>query len=1030
MKSCKEEISCPSTALHCTFSQDIERLADKLKQDLIASSTHPFNKKILITPSQPIKDYLIDFLAKELGIVTGIQFLSLKQAINEWLFSFGKKIPDSIEISLVLEEIIEQSWQKEEMSKLYSYIACEEESKRSKRMIGLSDHLSNIFEEYGTYGLHFLPAWTKKPGWQQTLWNQIFSSHPNWTYPLDAAKFLQTQNKSIFVFGFSFLPLSYLQILKQVGALFYFFSPCELFWEDVHTDRERSYLRKKLAQRGISIEKREELNHYDAAAHPLLANWGKLGRAFLKNLDLFSLTSTEIYKLKKENTNLQKLQEQILYFERTEPISQADSSLQLHSAPTKLREVEVLFDTLLTLIQKKSITLDQIIVLAPDITIYAPYIEMIFANHPLPYTIENLPIFSNSAAHGFLLLKKVLDENFSLNSIYALLDETIFCTKQGWSSDQSKQIKQWLKTASIRQEEETCNWDAGISRLLLGIVTLAPLESYWPIDVIALTDIELFSDFLCVFESLQQDLSSLRSEKMTIGLWLLYMEALLLKYFDVENDGFLQEIKQLQKRSQNLLLLRSYESVERIMDRLLHKKTKFQKTQHLRQIHFLSLQEGCIYPSQVIWMLGMDEELIPRMIQSSSLSELAQNLGSDYIPTCAEQDRYLLLEALFSAQKHLLFSYERIDSKDQKPKGFSFLIEELQACVALQIIDHPNLPFDSSYFQESSQIKKSQTDYQAAIAYYFSSPQNKPFLTQNKIQPVMTPTVDVKQLYKLAKNPIRFFCQDVFQIFLEKEEPDGDFLFSNYQKAIFTSEVRTKPLHELLTQLEAQGKLPIGLFKDLTLKKLHEEIAQIQETLLGFDLQLDSLFSISLSKECRKIEQLNCGNWIAPAIELSFENQKVHITGTLTDLSTRGLIAKGSHHLEELIHIWPIYLIYLILQPQMNVKASLLSLKDGSCLSLKIKDPISSMQKYLCYFFHARQTISPLKTTWAKALLLGTQSDFEKVLTDDHQPNAARAQDVYEKWLERRGFYFDAQETWTYWSYIFKDVFSELIGSL
>lgn len=1030
MKSCKEEASCPSTALFCTFSQNIERLADKLKQDLIASSTHPFSKKIIITPSQPLKDYLIDFFAKELGIVTSIQFLSLKQAINDWLFPLGKKIPDSTEISLALEEIIEQSWQKDKKNKLYSYIACEEESKRSKRIIGLSDQLSNIFEEYGTYGLHFLPIWTKKPGWQQTLWNQIFSFQSNWTYPLEATQFLPTQNRSIFVFGFSFLPLSYLQILKQIGALFYFFSPCELFWEDIHTDRERSFLRKKLAQIGISIEKREEISHYDAAAHPLLANWGKLGRALLKNLDLFSLTSTELYKIEKKNYNLQKLQEQILCFERTEPIFQADSSLQLHSAPTKLREVEVLFDTLTTLIQRTSIPLDQIIVLAPDITIYAPYIEMIFANHPLAYTIENAPIFSNKAAHGFILLKKVLEEDFSLHSIYALLDETIFCTKQGWNPDRSKQIKKWLGSASIRQEEESCNWDAGISRLLLGIVTLAPLESHWPIDAISLTDIELFSDFLCVFTSLQQDLSLLRSEKMTLGSWLLYIEALLLKYFDIENDGFLQEIKQLQKRSQNLSLLRSYESIERIMDRLLRKKTKLQKTQHLKQIHFRSLQEGCIYPSEVIWMLGMDEDLIPRVLQSSSLSELSQNLGLDYIPTYAEQDRYLLLEALFSAQKHLLFSYERMDSKDQKPKGCSFLIEELQACVALQTIDHPNLPFDSFYFQENSQIKKSQIDYQAAMSYYSPSSPNKPFFTQEQTQPVTIPTINVKQLYNLAKNPIRFFCQDVFQVFLEKEEPDSDFLFSHYQKAIFTREVRTRPLDELLAQLEAQGKLPIGLFKDLALKKLHSEVAQMQEALSHFNLQLDSLFSVNLSEECKKMEQLNCGNWIAPAIEIPFENQKIHIIGTLTDLSIKGLISKGSNHLESLICIWPIYLLYLILQPQLNVKASLLSLQDSSCLSPEMKDPISVMQKYLSYFFYARQTISPLKTNWAKVLLLGTRSDFEKIFIDNDQLNSTRIQDPYEKWLERRGFCFDARVTWNYWTPILQNIFSELIDSL
>lgn len=1034
MKSCKEEIVYPSDALYCTFSQNIESLADQLKQDLIASSKHPFGKKIIITPSQPIKDYLISFFAKELGIVTGIQFLSLKQAFNEWLFPSGKKIPDSIEISLALEEIIEQSWEKNKESKLYSYIASEEESKRSKRIAALSDQLSTIFEEYATHGLHFLPTWTKKPGWQQTLWNQLFSIHPSWTFPAEATAFLQAQNKSIFVFGSSFLPLSYLQIFKQIGALFYFFSPCELFWEDVHTDRERSYLRKKLAQRGISVEKREELNHYDKEAHPLLANWGKLGRALLKNLDFFSLVSTDLYELKKENTNLQKLQEELLYFERTESILVSDSSLQLHSAPTKLREVEALFDTLITFMQSNPISLDQIIVLASDITIYAPYIEMVFANHQLPYTIENLPLCSNRAAHDFSLLKKILKENFSLTSIYALLDETTFYTKQGWGPDQAKQIKQWLKKASIRQEEtkEASNWNAGISRLLLGIVTRVPLDSLWPIDAIALTDIELFSDFLCLFENLQQDLLPLRSQKMTIGSYLLYIEALLLKYFDVENDGFLQEIKQLQKRSQNLPLLRSHESLERVMDRLLQKKTKLQKTQHLRQIHFRSLQEGCIYPAQVIWILGMDEELIPRMFQRSSLSELSQNLGLDYIPTCAEQDRYLLLEALFSAQKHLVFSYERIDSKDQKPKGFSFLIDDLQSCTALQVIDHPNLPFDAIYFQKDSLIKKSQKiDYQIALSYYFSTSQDKPFLTEDPIKPTTISTIDVKQLYKLAKNPIQFFCQDVFQIFLEKEEPDGDFLFSNYQKAIFNREARTKSLETLLAQLESQDKLPIGLFKDLTLKKLQIEIAQTQETLLKFDLQLDSLFSITLSKECKKIERLNCGNWIAPAIELSFENQKISIIGTLTDLSVKGLISKAENHLEGLVTIWPIYLIYLILQPQMHQsQPQLLSLKDGSCLPLEIEDPISSMQKYLCYFFHARQTISPLKTNWAKALLLGTKGDFEKTLINDKQTNVAKMQDAYEKWLERRGFYFDPQKTWTYWTPLLRDVLSILIGSV
>lgn len=1030
MKSCNKE----TIALHCTFSQNIESLANKLKQDLINSSKHPLSKKIIITPNQSIKNYLIGFFAKELGVVAGVQFLSLKQAINEWLLPYGKKIPDSLEVSLALEEIIEQSWQRSEPSKLYSYIACEKECKRSKKIAGLSDQLSTIFEEYGTHGWSFLPAWIKKTGWQQTLWTQLFSTYSNWICPVESLAFLQTQSKAIFIFGSPFLPLSYLQVLGKMGALFYFFSPCELFWEDVHTDRERLSLRKKLARKGISIEKREEINNYDTQAHPLLANWGKLGRALLKNLDLFPVASTEIYDAKREHSNLSKLQNQILFFERTDPITSSDSSLQLHSAPTKLREVEALFDTIGTLLknQKDPIPLDQIVVLAPDITIYAPYIEMVFANHPLPYTIEDLPLCSDSSAYGFSLLKNILKENFSLNSICALLEEKKFFTKQGWNFNQVEQIKHWLDLAAIRQEEtkETSNWEVGISRLLLGIATLLPLES---IDVIALTDIELFSDFLYVLKSLQQDLLPLQShQKMALSSWLVYIEALLLKNFDVESDNFLQELKQLQKRSQNFLSMRDYENVERIIDRLLHKKNSLHKTQHLRQIHFRSLQSGCIYPVQVLWILGMDEELIPRTTQISSLSELSQNVEFDYVPTCAEQDRYLLLEAIFSAQKHLLFSYERIDSKDQKSKSFSFLIEELQGCVALQKIDHPLLPFDAVYFQKDSLVKKWQkSDYQAARSLYFPLLKKQPFLTQDKKNPIVISTIDVKQLYSLAKNPIRFFCQDVFQIFLDKEEPDRDFLFSNYQKAIFIREARTKPLEILFAQLNAQGKFPVGIFKDLTFKKLQSEANQTKEALLGFNLQPESLFSFTLSKECKRTEQLKDGNWIAPAIELTFENKKIHIIGTLTDLSAKGLISKTANHLEGIVSIWPIYLIYLILQTQINQGSSqILSVKDLSCFTLQIADPIATLQKYLGYFFHARQTISPLKINWAKTLLLETKNDFEKTLMDDKQSHSTRTQDAYEKWLERSGFYFDAQSTWDYWSYMLRDVFSTLISVL
>ncbi|WP_315984248.1 hypothetical protein [Aliamphritea spongicola] len=73
----------------------------------------------------------------------------------------------------------------------------------------------------------------------------------------------------------------------------------------------------------------------------------------------------------------------LLSDEEKRQISSDDQSLMLHSAHSHLREVEVLYDQLLAMLDEDhSLTPRDIIVMVPDVATYAPYIEAVFGNAP------------------------------------------------------------------------------------------------------------------------------------------------------------------------------------------------------------------------------------------------------------------------------------------------------------------------------------------------------------------------------------------------------------------------------------------------------------------------------------------------------------------------------------------------------------------------------------------------------------------------------------------------------------------------
>src|SRR5699024_4162702 len=86
-----------------------------------------------------------------------------------------------------------------------------------------------------------------------------------------------------------------------------------------------------------------------------------------------------------------------------------DSSIQVHSCHSAMREVEVLYDQLLALLDKNpELSPDDILIMTPDIQTYAPMAEAVFGTPDegqprIPYTIADRGIEGqNPAVDSFL----------------------------------------------------------------------------------------------------------------------------------------------------------------------------------------------------------------------------------------------------------------------------------------------------------------------------------------------------------------------------------------------------------------------------------------------------------------------------------------------------------------------------------------------------------------------------------------------------------------------------------------------------
>lgn len=1037
MKNASELIS------QIILSNSVLELADALKEALFFSGGHPFDRRVVIVPSVNIKQFLQLHFADDpdVQVAAGLEIYTLSQMTREFLCSTEprKVLPSHAQLSFQIEEEVTfllqnkedlTSEEREQLAPLFSYVAGKD------RISGLSDEVALLFLRYGRQESSFLQEWLLKTGWQQLLWKRIFKEGGRFWTLCDLIENAAPPAFKLHLFHFSTLPPLFLRFFNRADVSYFFLSPSPLFWGDLCGDKERAYLHKALSKLGAHEREKGDLDRLLKEQNPFFANLAKVGRDFLNELLDENLETSERYlDIENQESLLKKIQSDLFEIRtgQNEKIEK-DDSLQLYACPSRWEEIETLYAALLDILDrhaetKAPIFAGDILVLAPDISLYLPYIQAVFGKvgSKLKFTACDLPRSRDSTfVQGMQALISVCRGRFDLHSIWNLFSLPAFQQKMGISMEDLALFKSWAEKANIlwgadaeqrswyiKSENSEGSWQAGFERLLLGLAMVASEEEFsssvWPLPIIEKTEMEKLGKLIHMIQSLKADLNSLiRDEKRPVQFWLKYIVCLAESYFTLEKEGrgLIEEISELAESCAHLTCTVSFSRVfEALEKQLFQIRIGSIGSSNLDQVCFASFQEGAALPAKVVCLLGMEEGAFPRIEESRSLCALSVHKVGKKLPKKSEEDRYLFLQLVLSAKEYLLMSFQSLSPQDGKPQMPSLVIQELISYLKIDIKkERPRI-----------QEQKSGATQEPFLAHFPLLPEHEGSGESDLI--------DIANLKSLAKNPLKFYFQKSLGFSLDWEKQESEFSLSTLQSALLKRGAMSAPISTLLKVAEAKGHLPYGHYKELAKVALEEEARELhtffeEERLLG-----EPLITVEWKEGCLEAEEVKKGEWILPPLKLNYDGGRiVKLVGVLPSVCAKGVIIHGKKGTPGLICHLPDLLLYhqIPLFPQKKT-ASLFMLKDKKRMDIEIEDSLTALKNYIRYYEISLKNPSPLLGEWAEPLLHGTEEDLAKKIAASRNGS-----DPYLEWLFWRDFVPPASEIFKKWSPLLRSLFSEV----
>ena len=764
--------------LNVFTSNRMEILAEQLAQIVREPLSSPLSPEIIIVQSKGMERWVSMKIAEHNGICANCFFPFPNAFLHKMFKIVIPDLPDespfdpstmTFRIMKLLPECIRLPG----FESLKQYLIDDDSG---MKLFQISREISNLFDQYVIFRPEMIFKWEngKEHHWQAHLWRKLLSDEERLHHAAIRKIFFeklrnfpyQPNNfpKRVSVFGISHLPFFHLETIVEISKYsqvnLFFMNPCREYWGDIVSDQE---IRTYKSQYDRSSDDEKDL--YLEQGNRLLASMGTLGRNFLSMIADLPCHMVELFEEKEGITILEKIQSDILQlinrqgsstpgFFKSEPtvlsfapteipsmLWDIDTSIQIHSCHSPMREIEVLHDSILAMIEENPDLLPKdIVVMTPDIDSYAPLIHAVFGAQTdekmrIPYTIADQQVIRESrTVEGFMSILNLQGSRMSVNRIMSLFEVPGIKEKFEINESEIEIFDRWIDETHIRWGIDAehrrhlglpgfseNSWKAGIDRLLLGYAmpgfNRKMFSGILPYDHIEGGDAKTLGKLITFLEQLFKSVNSLNQAR-TLGEWNHVLLELLRLFFveDEETNPEIQMLRRILDELSQIETLSGFDTLITVEVVTSFLQSLFEHVQ-LRSgfisggVTFCAILPMRSIPFKVVCLVGMNSDHFPRETKTLGFDLMAKSprIGDR---SKRNDDKYLFLEALLSARFKFYISYVGQNIQDNTRIRPSVLVSELIDYIQegfgfiedQVVVSHRLQAFSPEYFRKNGKL--------------------------------------------------------------------------------------------------------------------------------------------------------------------------------------------------------------------------------------------------------------------------------------------------------------------------------------
>jgi exodeoxyribonuclease V gamma subunit len=873
----------------------VEKLADSVRRPLAS----PLDKEVIVVQSNGMKRWVSLSLARRHGICANCRF----PLPNAFVYEIFKKVwPDLGDDSRFTPKIM--TWRimgllpefvrKPGFESLRTYLG---DTTHGLKSLQLAERIADTFDQYLLFRPEMVLKWEKgaEDHWQAVLWRELAKGEKLAHRAALGKDFVQAVKtpsawkddmpERISIFGISALPGFHMEVIAAISRYcevnLFLMNPCALYWGDILSNPE---IKARTAKKGASGPVREEL--YLEKGNSLLASMGRLGRDFFDLICGFESTETDDFRDTGADDLLSCIQSDILNLRDREDISfekkildENDTSIQIHSCHSPMREIEALQDALCDMFEKEpDLKPADILVMTPDIETCAPYVQAVFDLVPgdprkIPFAVADQSIRRQSRiVDTFMAICDLAGGRFGASEVLGVLESQGVRRKFGIPEPDLELVGRWVKETRIRwgidgksrgriglPDFAENTWKAGLERLLLGYAMPGGNEKMFagilPYDHVEGSDALTLGRFLEFTDQIFASARSLRG-RYTIDRWSQILADILGRFFAPDEDTE-KETQSVRKTLNDLSEIRDHSGfAEEVgIDVIKHYMKECFENQGFGfgfiagGITFCAMLPMRSIPFKVICLLGMNMDAYPRQSRPLSFDLIAKD-PKPGDRSRRNDDRYLFLETLLSARKRLYISYVGQSIRDNSTIPPSVLVSELcdyidsgfqlpadkeEKVLDRILVRHRLQAFSPEYFSKESRLfSYSEENCRAARCVVGPRSKATSFIPEGISEPDQEfKEVSLANLCAFFRNPAEFLLNRRLGIYLkeadsiiEEKEPFDVKGLDEYMFNEFLAEARLKgrDLAEYMAVKKASGELPHGAVGECTYQRLTRDV--------------------------------------------------------------------------------------------------------------------------------------------------------------------------------------------------------------